>query len=152
MGMNISPYYEMVDHQFEAVVPVVIDREKFAWIFKLSHECEVTQSTWSISPNKVAMIICGSQMALKVMMCVACSIDSLLDQTIKHASLFLRSVTNRNEKLKRLLTKNLELFEDRGKGKWCKWAVKMGSQLEVCPIVVKDLEQPGHMLIEVCIM
>ncbi|KAF9599429.1 hypothetical protein IFM89_037195 [Coptis chinensis] len=82
-----------------------------------------------------------------------CSIDSLLDQTIKHM-LFLRSVTNRAEKLKQCVytdavdKKNLELFEDQGKENGASWAVEMGSQLEVCPIVVKDLEQPGHMLIE----
>ncbi|KAF9623967.1 hypothetical protein IFM89_006694, partial [Coptis chinensis] len=75
-----------------------------------------------------------------------CSIDSLLDQTIKHM-LFLRSVTNR--KFKAVVDKkNLELFEDQGKENGASWAVEMGSQLEVCPIVVKDLEQPGHMLIE----
>ncbi|KAF9597557.1 hypothetical protein IFM89_019571 [Coptis chinensis] len=44
--------------------------------------------------------------------------------------------------------KNLELFEDQGKENGASWVVEMGSQLEVYPIVVKDLKQPGHMLIE----
>ncbi|KAF9613014.1 hypothetical protein IFM89_004868 [Coptis chinensis] len=48
-----------------------------------------------------------------------------------------------------LTKKNLELFEDRGKENGASRVVEMGSQLEVCPIVAKDLEQPGHMLIEV---
>ncbi|KAF9616000.1 hypothetical protein IFM89_027939 [Coptis chinensis] len=78
-----------------------------------------------------------------------CSIDSLLDQTIKHM-MFLRSVTNRNGEVKAAVDKkNLELFEDQGKENGASWAIEMGSQLEVCPIVVKDLEQPGHMLIEI---
>lgn len=30
------------------------------------------------------------------------------------------------------------------------WAVELGSEQHVCPIIVKDLDHPGHMLIEVC--
>lgn len=30
------------------------------------------------------------------------------------------------------------------------WAVEIGSEKNFCPIVVKDLDQPRHMLIEVC--
>lgn len=31
------------------------------------------------------------------------------------------------------------------------WAVELGSEQNFCPIVVKDLDQPRHMLIEVCL-
>ncbi|KAL8501347.1 hypothetical protein ACS0TY_020768 [Phlomoides rotata] len=30
------------------------------------------------------------------------------------------------------------------------WAVELGSEQQLCPIIVKDLDHPGHMLIEVC--
>lgn len=30
------------------------------------------------------------------------------------------------------------------------WAYEFGNELQVCPIVVEDLEYPGHLLIEVC--
>lgn len=30
------------------------------------------------------------------------------------------------------------------------WALELGGELQVCPIVVEDLEYPGLMLIEVC--
>lgn len=31
------------------------------------------------------------------------------------------------------------------------WAVEFGSEQQLCPIIVKDLDHPGHMLIEVCL-
>jgi len=30
------------------------------------------------------------------------------------------------------------------------WAFDFGTELQICPIVVEDLEFPGQMLIEVC--
>uniref|UniRef100_A0A5B6Z4C3 Putative transcription factor LHW n=1 Tax=Davidia involucrata TaxID=16924 RepID=A0A5B6Z4C3_DAVIN len=60
-----------------------------------------------------------------------CSIDGLLDRTIKHM-LFLRSVTDQADKLRQ----------------WVHQEVSDRSELQVCPIVVEDLEYPGHMLIE----
>lgn len=32
------------------------------------------------------------------------------------------------------------------------WAVDIGDEQKVCPIVVEDLAYPGHLLIEVCSM
>ena len=29
------------------------------------------------------------------------------------------------------------------------WAFELGSEQQICPIVIEDLERPGHMLIEV---
>ncbi|XP_010262623.1 PREDICTED: transcription factor bHLH155-like isoform X2 [Nelumbo nucifera] len=79
------------------------------------------------------------------------SIDALLDQTIKHM-LFLRSVANQAKKLGQCM---------RPKNIGCKnWKsgsqshqngtrpFQMGTQLGACPIVVEDLDYPGHMLIE----
>ncbi|KAF5201604.1 Transcription factor lhw [Thalictrum thalictroides] len=82
-----------------------------------------------------------------------CSIDALLDQTIKHM-LFLRSVTKRAEKLNQSIspeafdTRNWNSSENQSLQNGASWAYDLDSQVGVCPIVVKDLEQPGHMLIE----
>ncbi|KAF8029304.1 hypothetical protein BT93_E1861 [Corymbia citriodora subsp. variegata] len=82
------------------------------------------------------------------------SIDALLDQTIKHMQ-FLRGATNRAEKLKKWVPP-----EDSGRNRWraleidtdsqggASWALEIGGELQVCPIVVEDLESPGLMLIE----
>ncbi|CAI9760785.1 unnamed protein product [Fraxinus pennsylvanica] len=83
-----------------------------------------------------------------------CSIDGLLDRTVKHM-LFLRSVTDRADKLRQQalkeetdenIPKRPEVNSDRQNG--TSWAVELGSEQQVYPIVVKDLEHPGHMLIE----
>lgn len=83
-----------------------------------------------------------------------CSIDALLDQTIKHMQ-FLRGATNRAEKLKKWVPP-----VDSGRSRWraleidtdsrggASWALEIGGELQVCPIVVEDLEDPGLMLIE----
>lgn len=31
------------------------------------------------------------------------------------------------------------------------WAVDVGSEQHFCPIIVKDLDHPGHMIIQVCL-
>ncbi|KAK6943608.1 Transcription factor MYC/MYB N-terminal [Dillenia turbinata] len=83
-----------------------------------------------------------------------CSIDGLLDRTIKHM-LFLRNITNQSEKLKQWeyqegaglgSRKTSEVKHSRRTG--TSWAMELGKEFEVCPIVVEDLECPGHMLIE----
>ncbi|GER54384.1 basic helix-loop-helix (bHLH) DNA-bindingsuperfamily protein [Striga asiatica] len=78
-----------------------------------------------------------------------CSIDGLLDKTIKHM-LFLKNVTERADKLRH---HKQEVDEDKTrkpadieKGK--SWAVELGSEKQSCPIVVKDLNQPGQMMIQ----
>ncbi|KAL5991747.1 hypothetical protein ACLOJK_012658 [Asimina triloba] len=84
-----------------------------------------------------------------------CSIDSLLERTIKHM-LFLQCVTKQAEKLKQC-----KYPEDSGKEGQnssslalqrqqtdSTWAFDLGSQSGMCPIVVENLDQPGHMLVE----
>ncbi|KAK4342868.1 hypothetical protein RND71_038684 [Anisodus tanguticus] len=83
-----------------------------------------------------------------------CSIDGLLDKTIKHM-LFLRSVTDQADKLRYqaqtevVPDKNLQSPEVKTNNQQgtC-WALELGSADQICPIIVKDLEYPGHMLIE----
>ncbi|XP_048320114.2 transcription factor EMB1444 isoform X2 [Ziziphus jujuba] len=83
-----------------------------------------------------------------------CSIDGLLDQTIKHM-LYLRSVTEQAEKLKPYMHqetngwKNCESSQnEKDFQNGTSLAFEWGSETPICPIVVEDLEQPGHMLIE----
>ncbi|EPS66447.1 prf interactor 30137, partial [Genlisea aurea] len=80
-----------------------------------------------------------------------CSIDGLLDKTIKHM-LFLRNVSDRADKLRKhccFQEADKMMVEESG----ASWAVELGSSssssdAQTCPIVVKDLDQPGQMLIE----
>ncbi|XP_051130575.1 transcription factor EMB1444-like isoform X2 [Andrographis paniculata] len=84
-----------------------------------------------------------------------CSIDGLLDKTLQHM-LFLRSVTDQADKLRQ--QEDFEEETDRktertGEANYShqngtSWAVELGSDQKLCPIVVKDLDRPGHMLIE----
>ncbi|XP_075520041.1 transcription factor LHW-like isoform X1 [Primulina tabacum] len=83
-----------------------------------------------------------------------CSIDSLLERTIKHM-LFLQSVAKHADKLKQtgeskfqLIGKdgNLLLKENFEGG--ATWAYEIGLQSMVCPIIVEDLNQPRQMLVE----
>ncbi|CAK7342806.1 unnamed protein product [Dovyalis caffra] len=83
-----------------------------------------------------------------------CSIDGLLDQTIKHMQ-YLRSVTDHAEKLRqwvhqevadRKKCRSSETNEDIQSGK--SWAFDFGNELQMCPIAVEDLAYPGHILIE----
>uniref|UniRef100_A0A0A9GBP6 BHLH domain-containing protein n=1 Tax=Arundo donax TaxID=35708 RepID=A0A0A9GBP6_ARUDO len=85
-----------------------------------------------------------------------CSIDALLDRTIKHM-LFLQSVTKYAEKLKQadepkmidkesgvVLKDNL----NAGKNGGATWAYEVAGQTMVCPIIIEDLSPPGQMLVE----
>ncbi|CAK9185168.1 unnamed protein product [Ilex paraguariensis] len=83
-----------------------------------------------------------------------CSIDGLLDRTIKHME-FLRSVTDQAYKLRQSVhqevsgqtnTKSPGIKAGGQNGR--SWAFELGSEKQLCPIVVEDLEYPGHMLIE----
>ncbi|KAF8030585.1 hypothetical protein BT93_E2884 [Corymbia citriodora subsp. variegata] len=90
-----------------------------------------------------------------------CSIDALLDRTIKHM-LFLQSMMKYADKLKQadetkligqgnnLVLKNERDGRDIGDGSrgGTTWAYEVGGQAMVCPIVVEDLGPPGQMLIE----
>lgn len=84
-----------------------------------------------------------------------CSIDGLLDRTVKHM-LFLESVTDRAIKLRQCVQpekvgsdlKNNKILEEKRSQNGASWAVELGSDLKVCPILVEDLQYPGHMIIE----
>ncbi|XP_028808308.1 transcription factor LHW [Neltuma alba] len=81
-----------------------------------------------------------------------CSIDALLERTIKHM-LFLQSVTKHADKLKQTedsKTINKEgglVLKDNFEG-GATWAYEIGSQSMVCPIIVEDLNPPRQMLVE----
>ncbi|KAL5747705.1 hypothetical protein ACOSQ2_025002 [Xanthoceras sorbifolium] len=89
---------------------------------------------------------------------VKCSIDSLLDLTIKHM-LFLQSITKNADKLKEaeepklvgrengVVLKDNVMGGHNGSG-GVTWAYEVGGQTMVCPIIVEDLSPPGQMLIE----
>ncbi|KAF3434214.1 hypothetical protein FNV43_RR25317 [Rhamnella rubrinervis] len=89
-----------------------------------------------------------------------CSIDSLLDRTIKYM-LFLQSVTKYADKLtqadepKLISQDNGVVLKDNSSsgcngsgGGGVTWAFEVGGQTMVCPIIVEDLSPPGQMLIE----
>ncbi|GAB4857647.1 hypothetical protein Ancab_015553 [Ancistrocladus abbreviatus] len=86
-----------------------------------------------------------------------CSIDSLLDRTIKHM-LFLQSLTKYADKLKQVNEPKLICQENSvdqkskpncsGSSGGATWALEAGGQSLFCPIVVEDLGHPGQMLIE----
>ncbi|CAI9271105.1 unnamed protein product [Lactuca saligna] len=87
-----------------------------------------------------------------------CSIDALLERTIKHM-LFLQSVTKHADKLKqtgesksksKIASKEGQggvLLRDNFEG-GATWAYEVGSQSMVCPIIVEDLNSPRQMLVE----
>ncbi|KAA8549964.1 hypothetical protein F0562_001628 [Nyssa sinensis] len=81
-----------------------------------------------------------------------CSIDALLERTIKHM-LFLQSVTKHADKIKqtgdsKIISKEGGLLlKDNFEG-GATWAYEVGSQSMVCPIIVEDLNPPRQMLVE----
>ncbi|KAL6651211.1 hypothetical protein ACP70R_010136 [Stipagrostis hirtigluma subsp. patula] len=85
-----------------------------------------------------------------------CSIDALLDRTIKHM-LFLQSVTKYAEKIKqddepKMIDKEsgvvLKDNPTAGKNGGATWAYEVAGQTMVCPIIIEDLSPPGQMLVE----
>ncbi|KAL3828618.1 hypothetical protein ACJIZ3_017420 [Penstemon smallii] len=81
-----------------------------------------------------------------------CSIDALLERTIKHM-LFLQSVTKHADKLKetgdsKIISKDGGLLLEDNFDGGATWAYEVGSQSMVCPIIVEDLNQPRQMLVE----
>ncbi|KAL5713800.1 hypothetical protein ACHQM5_015845 [Ranunculus cassubicifolius] len=82
-----------------------------------------------------------------------CSIDALLDCTIKHM-LFLQSVTKYSDKLKQVNEpkiigdENGVVLKDNLNGGGSTWVFEVGGQTMVCPIIVEDLNPIGQMLIE----
>ncbi|GLT48657.1 hypothetical protein SLA2020_222670 [Shorea laevis] len=82
-----------------------------------------------------------------------CSIDALLEKTIKHM-LFLQSVTKHADKLKHTgepkIVNNKDgeiILKDNFEG-GATWAFEVGSPSMVCPIIVEDLNPPRQMLVE----
>ncbi|KAH7834575.1 hypothetical protein Vadar_017488 [Vaccinium darrowii] len=81
-----------------------------------------------------------------------CSIDLLLERTIKHM-LFMQSITKHADKLSKCLESKLR---DKGTGlggfpgydQGSSWAMEVGSHLKVCPIMVENISMNGQMLIE----
>ncbi|KAL6882647.1 hypothetical protein ACP4OV_011337 [Aristida adscensionis] len=86
-----------------------------------------------------------------------CSIDALLDRTIKHM-LFLQSVTKYADKMKQtdeppqMIDKAsgvvLKDNPTAGKNVGATWAYEVAGQTMVCPIIIEDLSPPGQMLVE----
>ncbi|XP_047316671.1 transcription factor LHW [Impatiens glandulifera] len=81
-----------------------------------------------------------------------CSIDALLERTIKHM-IFLQGVTKHADKLKQTGESKiigndggLHLKDNFGGGRT--WAYEVGSQSMMCPIIVEDLNAPRQMLVE----
>ncbi|CAN6339733.1 unnamed protein product [Urochloa humidicola] len=80
-----------------------------------------------------------------------CSIDALLEKTIKHM-LFLQSVTKHADNLKdssesKILGGENGPLKDYFEG-GATWAFDVGSQSMTCPIIVEDLDRPRQMLVE----
>ncbi|KAK6935582.1 hypothetical protein RJ641_035737, partial [Dillenia turbinata] len=82
-----------------------------------------------------------------------CSIDALLDRTIKHM-LFLQGVTKHADKLKQVDDPKLMgefgrvPKENVSNGGGTTWAFEVEGQAMFCPVIVQDLNPPGQMLIE----
>ncbi|XP_044501867.1 transcription factor bHLH155-like isoform X2 [Mangifera indica] len=78
-----------------------------------------------------------------------CSIDSLLERTIKHM-LFLQSITKHADKLSKCVeSKKVAGIRDSSNyEQGSSWAVEVGSQLKVCSIIVENLNKNGQMLVE----
>ncbi|XP_010533556.1 PREDICTED: transcription factor bHLH157-like isoform X2 [Tarenaya hassleriana] len=79
-----------------------------------------------------------------------CSIDALLDLTIKHM-LFMQSIAKYADKLKQPYEpKKGSSVEEQlaGDRNGATWAFEVGDESVVCPIIVEDLNRPGQMLIE----
>ncbi|CAL9752992.1 unnamed protein product [Musa acuminata subsp. burmannicoides] len=81
-----------------------------------------------------------------------CSIDALLEKTIKHM-LFLQSVTKHADKLKVAGEPKISgeegglLLKDNFDG-GATWAFEVGTQPMICPIIVEDLNPPRQLLVE----
>ncbi|CAH2059939.1 unnamed protein product [Thlaspi arvense] len=74
-----------------------------------------------------------------------CSIDSLLERTIKHM-LFLQNVTKHADKLSKSANTKMQQKETGTQGSSC--AVEVGGHLQVCSIIVENLNKQGMVLIE----
>ncbi|KAH7836489.1 hypothetical protein Vadar_002032 [Vaccinium darrowii] len=81
-----------------------------------------------------------------------CSIDSLLERTIKHM-MFMQSMTKHAEKLNKCTESKVHDNKTVSRGlptydHGSTWAVEVGSVITVCPIMVENINKNGQMLIE----
>lgn len=81
-----------------------------------------------------------------------CSIDSLLDRTIRYM-LFLRSVIKYADMIHepnepKLIEQANGVVPKDSENRGATWAFEVGNQTMVCPIIVEDMNPPGQMLIE----
>ncbi|XP_058092586.1 transcription factor EMB1444-like [Magnolia sinica] len=81
-----------------------------------------------------------------------CSIDALLERTIKHM-IFLQSVTSHADKSKRCADSKLcgngsHLVRTCSQDRGASWALEVGSQFKASPIIVENLNMNGQMLVE----
>ncbi|CAB4321850.1 unnamed protein product [Prunus armeniaca] len=81
-----------------------------------------------------------------------CSIDSLLERTIKHM-LFLQSITKHADKLNKcadakLCHKEASMLGSSNYERGSSWAVEVGGNLKVCSIMVENLNKNGQMVVE----
>ncbi|XVF32417.1 hypothetical protein REPUB_Repub17cG0080600 [Reevesia pubescens] len=81
-----------------------------------------------------------------------CSIDSLLERTIKHM-VFLQGITKHADKLGKCAESKMPHKGDGMLGssnyeQGSSWAVEVGSHLKVCSIVVENIHKNGQMLVE----
>ncbi|KAL9243012.1 hypothetical protein vseg_016954 [Gypsophila vaccaria] len=79
-----------------------------------------------------------------------CSIDSLLERTIKHMA-FMQNVTKHSDKLSKCAkSKGCGDMGVLGSGfeQGSSWAVEVGGHMKICPILVENINMNGQMLIE----
>ncbi|XP_076942868.1 transcription factor EMB1444-like [Bidens hawaiensis] len=72
-----------------------------------------------------------------------CSIDSLLERTIKHM-LFMQCITKHADKIDKCAEFKLLGNQDQGSS----WAMEVGNDLKVYPIIVENIGTEGQMLVE----
>ncbi|GMI69308.1 LONESOME HIGHWAY LIKE 1, EMBRYO DEFECTIVE 1444 [Hibiscus trionum] len=81
-----------------------------------------------------------------------CSIDSLLERTIKHM-VFLQGITKHADKLSKCAESKMHhkgagMLGSSNYEQGSSWAVEVGSHLKVCSIVVENINKNGQMLVE----
>ncbi|KAI3526615.1 hypothetical protein L1887_05872 [Cichorium endivia] len=81
-----------------------------------------------------------------------CSIDSLLERTIKHM-LFMQCVTKHADKIDKytelkLLGKEAGIQGASSHEQGSSWAMEVGDHMKVCPVTVENIGTNGQMLVE----
>ncbi|KAJ8899467.1 hypothetical protein K2173_018441 [Erythroxylum novogranatense] len=77
-----------------------------------------------------------------------CSIDSLLERTIKHM-LFLESITKHADKVDKCAEMHHKRIDGPFYEQGSSWAVEVGGHLKVSSIVIENLNKNGQMLVEI---